>query len=862
MAFKRIRDASVGTTTIESLFQDLRGRRVDSPWGHQVDLWRTYEQHAPQSADVAIQLPTGSGKTLVGLVLAEWRRRKFQERVVYLCPTRQLANQVATQAREQYGLDVALLVGRKDDFDRGLSGDYLAAQRIAVSTYSGLFNVNPFFSDPHVVICDDAHAAEQYVAKHWSLEISTEDHPALHIAVASILNRFLEPHAQARLSGDARADIDLSWCDKLPSPQWFDVEAEVSSVIDTHVADTKLRFAWNQIRPHLQACHLYMGHGRILIRPFIPPTETHAPFAGARQRVYMSATLGEGGELERIFGRRRIKRLEIPQGWNKQGLGRRFYFFPERALDEDDATNLSIEMMQEAGRSVVLVPNDRSARAVTELVTRSLHLPVFQARDLEVSKHPFLAAGHAVVVAANRYEGIDFPGDESHLLIVMGLPRATHLQERFLLDRMGASAMFNERILTRVIQAFGRCTRSATDYSAVVVQGEELYRYLMRSETRAPLDPEMQAELEFGILQSDGVDAVGAIQNLRTFLEQGDAWKEVDKDILSLRAKKTQTPFPGIDELQASVLHEVDYTYAVWSGDLEGARDACDRVLALLKNPAVSGYKAWWSYVAGAVCWSAVRKGGARFEVPARRYFRSAAHEARFVSWLSDLTVKYGEPDDRNGRPTPPEVARMLERIEERFLALGTANMRRFSMEEKTILEGLNGDAPQFEEAQRRLGLLLGFVAGNSDEQGAPDPWWQLDNTKCLVFEDHSDAKPGSSLDGKKARQAALHPNWLREKKLVPDDCEVRSVLVSPVTRADGAARPHLGDFAIWPLQEFQEWARTAVAALRRLRRDFNDRGDLAWRAQAAAALEDSGLLPSDVWKTATARRGAEVLTS
>ena len=56
----------------------------------------------------------------------------------------------------------------------------------------------------------------------------------------------------------------------------------------------------------------------------------------------------------------------------------------------------------------------------------------------------------------------------------------------------------------------------------MVVQGEELYRYLMRAETRTPLDPEMQAELEFGILQSDETDANGALDNLRAFLKQGE----------------------------------------------------------------------------------------------------------------------------------------------------------------------------------------------------------------------------------------------------------------------------------------------------------------------------------------------------
>jgi superfamily II DNA or RNA helicase len=44
---------------------------------------RTYIAEAATASDVALQLPTGSGKTLVGLLLAEWRRRKNHERTEY-----------------------------------------------------------------------------------------------------------------------------------------------------------------------------------------------------------------------------------------------------------------------------------------------------------------------------------------------------------------------------------------------------------------------------------------------------------------------------------------------------------------------------------------------------------------------------------------------------------------------------------------------------------------------------------------------------------------------------------------------------------------------------------------------------------
>src|SRR5260221_9436649 len=65
-------------------------------------MMQKYVADAQSSSDVALQLPTGSGKTLVGLLIGEWLRRKNQERVVFLCPTRQLVNQVVQQAEQQY----------------------------------------------------------------------------------------------------------------------------------------------------------------------------------------------------------------------------------------------------------------------------------------------------------------------------------------------------------------------------------------------------------------------------------------------------------------------------------------------------------------------------------------------------------------------------------------------------------------------------------------------------------------------------------------------------------------------------------------------------------------------------------------
>src|SRR5947209_5119306 len=87
----------------EALFRDLKSRspQIQHLWSHQADILRAYHKEVGQK-DVALELPTGTGKTLVGLLIAEWRRIALGERAVYLCPTRQLARQVGLRAIE-YG---------------------------------------------------------------------------------------------------------------------------------------------------------------------------------------------------------------------------------------------------------------------------------------------------------------------------------------------------------------------------------------------------------------------------------------------------------------------------------------------------------------------------------------------------------------------------------------------------------------------------------------------------------------------------------------------------------------------------------------------------------------------------------------
>ena len=96
MALKKVSHSHTSAETPEALFRDIKNKQSKGLISHQADIVRKYCQ--PETInlpDIALQLPTGSGKTVVGLLIGEWRRCRFNEKVVYLCPTVQLVNQVA-----------------------------------------------------------------------------------------------------------------------------------------------------------------------------------------------------------------------------------------------------------------------------------------------------------------------------------------------------------------------------------------------------------------------------------------------------------------------------------------------------------------------------------------------------------------------------------------------------------------------------------------------------------------------------------------------------------------------------------------------------------------------------------------------
>ncbi len=579
------------------LFRDLRKQpSIKFLWGHQEKLLDQYYAKHLDTSDLAIELPTGSGKTLVGLLIGEFRRRVRGERVVFLCPNRQLCAQVEAQA-QKYGVPVALLVGKQKQYDPVVFSRYQQAKAIAVSTYSGLFNTNPKIDDPECILCDDAHAGDGFVASLWSLKVSRKDHPKVFSALyASLKDAILVGlrHAIDIYEGNPK---EKPWVELVSPIAAADYCEALKETVEAVIYETDLKYPWGMIYDNLEACQIYVTSDAFETRPVAPPTLTHQPFAKAKQRVYMSATLGENGDIERSFGVKRIARIPLPEGWEKRGTGRRLIVVPSKSGAEPLAVLQGAMGLTE--RSLVLVPNDISRGKAQEYLPAGYS--VMGPRDIENDLKVFTQTTNTALLLANRYDEIDLPGTDCRMLVVIGVPTGIGLQERYLTERLNANAQFQDRIRTRLTQALGRCTRDESDFSVAILLGDDLLKWCCTSSNTKGLHPELQAELKFGLDNSEERSTEEIVDLCQAFLDQNEDWQEAEQEIVSQRNKLKKQSDTTTAVLAKVAPLEINYVYRMWNAQYEDALAIAGEITeALSGGDELKPYRSFWHHQAAA----------------------------------------------------------------------------------------------------------------------------------------------------------------------------------------------------------------------------------------------------------------------
>lgn len=863
MAFNIKKRDAFNYSSPNEMYQDNKMKKIRGLLDYQGSMLDEYMKNISKK-NVALELPTGSGKTLVGLLIGDYRRRKHKEQVVYLCPTKQLVNQVVDQAVKKYGIKVTGFIGSQKDYAPKDKTQFQLSETIGITTYSAFFTQESMFENVDVIIMDDVHSSEEYIISNWTVKINGDDQ--IFDSIASILKHVISESSYDRLTtNESNAGDIVGWCDLVPMTL---LDTYISN-IEEHlnlglIKGTSNYYSWNRIGQNLSECNFYISNKSILIRPWIAPTVTYEPYAKAKQKVLMSATLGKSGELERITGLSNIYRLPIVNEWDKRGLGRKFFVMPDLSLGDNQQGEVFKKLHKATNKkSVVLTPDDRVANSIKGFVTENLpKAKVFLAKEIEDTKDAFIDEEDAIVILANRFDGVDFADNDSRMLFIIDLPKTTNLQERFLINKIGSAILYDERIRTRIVQAVGRCSRNPGDYSVVCILGDSIQNDLTKPEKQRMFPPELRAELQFGIDQSKQYNNVlDILEQINDFLERNENWEEAEDEIVNLRNEYCKESYEKemiiFNKLHEASKYEVKFQYAIWKRDYLTAFETAESIVSVLDAPSLGGYKCFWQYMSGSLAYRLLTIGKNEFKSKCLESFKSAIKADVKIQWLPNLVnqvtsdeVQYEEDNYAKD---------IIDRIEEKFVRMNTS--KKFESKVNQILENLNSeDGLKFEKGHLELGELLGYISLNSNATAAPDPYWIINSKLCIVAEDKIYESEEHLIPVKDVREALTHEIWIKtNEKRLDKDSIIITVFVTNSKKIEDSARPFANGLYYINRDEMIRFSTKAITCLRSIHKSFVDVGDIEWRKSSIISLIDAGITPKDFINLASCKKLADL---
>jgi hypothetical protein len=513
-------------------FQDL----------HESQKWvlSKYSLDFSGQRDVAIELPTGAGKSLISLLIGEaWRRGG--KKVAVLSANKTLARQMQAEAA-LLGVPVVLMEGKGVEIPVSDKRAYHRATSIAVMNYWVYFNQNPVLDSADLVFMDDAHLAEHCLHSLYSVEVTRHEHPSLFEAIVSELAARFPEYLVLQ---DALAPSDssitppelLSFIDQVALADRLREIVDASPLLSS---DPSLKFRWRRMRTSLKEANIYVGMNSIWIRPYIYPLVSNPQYSPIAQCIYMSATIGDPADLSRQLGTRPISKIPVPPEFAETTSGRRLILM-NRLNEEDIPLRLQkgiLTALRKHPKSVWLCASGADATKYNGVVSAWLNANgmvghrtwILTSLGDEIEQFKAASTGHLFV--GGRFDGMNFEGDECRLVVLTTLPRAINTQEEFFCAYLRDSGFMKKRLNNRIIQAMGRCNRSPEDFAIYVLCDPKFQTHFGKQSNRIGIPGNIGAEIDMGEDVSELPEAT-LVERVASFLE-GD-FAEYDAHLAGLQ---------------------------------------------------------------------------------------------------------------------------------------------------------------------------------------------------------------------------------------------------------------------------------------------------------------------------------------
>lgn len=834
---------------------DFHSEKFQELWPAQIYCLDAYLKDFASYLDVAIELPTGAGKTLIALLVAEaWRQE--QKSVAILSANKTLARQML-QESQSLGIPAVLMEGRGVDIPAGDKRAYQRAESVAIMNYWVYFNQNPVIDPADLIIMDDVHLAEHCLHSLYSVEIDRSAHGDLfRTLIIELRERFPEYSVLAdALAADAPPTTPtelLSFIDQVDIAERFRQVVDSSPYLNF---DADLRFRWGRIRNKLIEANVYISLNSIWIRPYIYPLMSNLHYAQAKQRLYMSATVGDPGDLSRRLGVRNIEKIPIPIDYSEKTFGRRLVLM--NRIDEEDLPErlqaAILAALRIQPKSVWLCSSRDEAARFQEIVSEWLNSNGFVGHQTwlltpqgdEIDHFKSAPQGHMFV--AGRFDGMDFRADECRLVVVTTLPRAINSQEEFISAYLRDSGFMKRRLNQRIVQALGRCNRSDDDFGIYILLDRRFATHLGRESNRASIPRNIVAEIDMAqdLAEIEEQVLISVVEN---FL-RGD-FSQYDSELQShLASVPTEPPLPSVPDTSADEV--MGWTALFESKNYHIAAERFSRCWDAARGANIIeiGALHGWHWAKALYLQSLLGEPSALEK--SLRVFDEAIGRGGRSSWFNRMRASLNraraEPALLEEAVRYDYAAVLIRTFDDILENWGTSG-NRFDRRCEGISANLQSEShTQYQEGLKKLGETIGYHASRPRHRAAADCQWRGvfgNNREVVTFEAKIEQSNSQQIVASDMGQAHNHlARAVREYE--GQGYTVRGTIVTHLTAIAADAEASSGSIKVLEKQAILElWNR--VRMLLSLYRDSWSLDDISARLIAARPIQ--ARIPETGW--------------
>ena len=724
----------------------LRGS-VENIWEPQAEALREWHKKRSES-DVVIEMNTGGGKTLVGLLVAQSLVNETQGRVLYVCPNNQLVEQTSDRARE-IGLSPASRY-KGDWID---SNEFEAGNAFCLTNYATIFNGRSVFrnDDIDALVFDDAHVADNSIRGQFTLKI-----PSDHRAFPRLMHLCRKHFANSSNSSHFEDVADGRYAPVIFIPMfvvWEHANEFRKILLDSGVEDdTDTLFAWEHLKEHLNHCCFVADGSGLQITPAVPPLSQLNYFQESARRVYLTATLPSQASFARTFG---ISDPTLIRPSGKSGDAQRLFVFVPG--EDDETQRAGAQSLVEDRKSCVISPSTKKGQ---DWVPPANIYDTNSGQD-EIDR--FADSEDAEMLGlVGRYDGIDLPGDACRLLILDRLPTGESLIDQFIDQSIRVETIRICHTATRVVQAIGRIFRSNTDHGVVLLVGPQLQSWVRTPKNRAYLPKLLQQQLLLGVelakqVEQDETTWEDLIEGVLTGDEN---WDEMYDEYID--DFETNVTSPSSKWHIQLIVEEREALDQLWTGQFQQAADS-HAALASQAQEHDPRLAAWYRHWRGLALLCADDRQGAFHE------FITAAN----------TRAGLGRPSEKRETAFKPPKASSIGQQAKNLASLYRKNKAQIPVAVKQVETDLvyGSGTTKAEDALKKLGSLLGLHAERPDKskKTGPDATWQGEGGPAAWgFELKTDKNKDGEYSKKDISQCHDHEEWLAANH--GDDCELTVV--------------------------------------------------------------------------------------